>query len=349
MSKIKSPMPILNMNGGENLIVEKIKNYQLPIKISKNNKPVMPILSNNKELPISNTIKENEDDMKCAPVINFKNGSCIPTIVLIELVEAYNKYYKTDQIPTVKDIDIFYINDYKKYLLSELQNRIKGSQKDWVDENFAKLMKKDFKDILEKEIFRPEGPKKQFQWMSSLDMNAVLSQYELLYPDFKYLGSVPINFDDIDFYGIKNVDYNIMKKTGKLRFGMIINNQRHDQGGQHWFSLYFDIKKGDIFFVDSVGDEPMEDVLKYVEKIKKYLETNGITPNFRINKTQHQKKGSECGIYSMYFILNFLKNGDFDKATKDIISDETINLEIRPYLFTEQEWKKKMDNKLVSN
>ena len=41
--------------------------------------------------------------------------------------------------------------------------------------------------------------------------------------------------------------------------------------------------------------------------------------------------------------------GDFDKATKDIISDETINLEIRPYLFTEQEWKKKMDNKLVSN
>ena len=49
--------------------------------------------------------------------------------------------------------------------MTELQNRIKGPQKEWVDENFAKLMKKDFKDILKKEIFRPEGPKKQFQWM----------------------------------------------------------------------------------------------------------------------------------------------------------------------------------------
>ena len=36
MSKTKSPMPILPMKGG-NVIVDKIKNYDLPIKILRRN------------------------------------------------------------------------------------------------------------------------------------------------------------------------------------------------------------------------------------------------------------------------------------------------------------------------
>jgi hypothetical protein len=342
----KMPMPILNMKffmtGGTNKIGDELIKYEPPIEIYKSsNKPEMPILSNKLFLPIIKSIKEEDDDTKCAPVINFKNGSCIPTLILIELVEAYNKYYKKDKIPTVEKIDVFYMDNYKKYLLSEMQERFEGPQKNWVNENFTKLMKKEFKEILEKEIFRPEGPKKQFQWMSSLDMNAVLSQYEHLYPDFKYLGSVPIDFDDIDFYGIKNIDYNEMKKIGKTRFAMVINNQKHSQGGQHWFCLYFDLKKGDIFFVDSVGDEPMDEIIKYVDKLKTYLQSKNIKSNFKINKTKHQKKNSECGIYSMYFILRFLKSGNFEEATKKEITDDTVNMEIRPYLFTDQEWKYK--------
>ena len=347
MSIKKLPMPILNMLGG-NIFGENseiLENYKVPIEITKNKKPEMPVLTNEMFLPIKTTVVQEEDDTKCAPVINFKNGSCIPLIILIELVEAYNKYYTKDQIPTAKKIDVFYADAYKKYLLSELQKRFEGPQKDWVHENFTKLMNKDLKNILEKDIYRIVGPEKQFQWMSSLDMNAVMEQYEHLYTDFKYLGSVPIDFDSVDFYGIKNINFNELQKNGKTRFGMVINNQRHDQGGQHWFSLYFDLKKGDIFFVDSVGDEPMEDVLTYVDKIKEYLTSKNIKPNFKINTTKHQKKGSECGVYSMYFILTFLKNRNFEEITKDIIPDEVINTKVRPFLFTEQKWHDKMKKK----
>ena len=351
-------MPVLNMKGGNisitpeivNPIVKTLKEYNLPFKITTDNnkKPEMPILSNDLLLPKIISISETDDDMKCAPVINFKNGSCIPTIVLIELVEAYNKYYKNDQIATVKNIDSFYMDDYKKYLLSEMKKKFDGAQKDWVNENFTKFMKTEIKEILENEFFRPEGPATQFKCMSSLDMNAVLSQYENLYANFKYLGSVPIDFDNVDFYNIKNIDYNKLEKEGKTRFAMVINNQRHDQGGQHWFSLFFDLKTGDIFFVDSVGDKPMNNVEKYVEKLKIYLKSKNIKPNYKINTTQHQKKNSECGIYSMYFILRFLKSGNFEETTNKAISDDIINTEIRPYLFTNQEWKKNKE-KLTFN
>ena len=351
MFKKKSQMPIFNMKGGNffiepkkvNPIVETLSKYGLPFNITKEDdiKATMPILSNDKLMPKIIYISDTEDDMKCAPVINFKNGSCIPTVVLIEMVEAYNKYYKNDKIPTVKNIDPFYMDDYKKYLLSEMKKKFDGPQKDWVNENFTKYMKTEIKEILENEIFRPEGPKKQFQWMSSLDMNAVMEQYEKLYANFKFLGSVPIDFDIVEFYNIKNIDYDKLEKEGKTRFGMIINNQRHDQGGQHWFCLFFDLKKGDIFFVDSVGEKPMENVEKYVEKLKEYLKSKNIKPNYKINTTQHQRKNSECGIYSMFFILRFLKSGNFEETTYKVIDDDTINTEIRPYLFTNQEWNKK--------
>ena len=229
-----------------------------------------------------------------------------------------------------------------------MQKRFEGSQKEWVNENFTKYMKMEIKEILENEIFRPEGPEKQFQWMSSLDMNAVLSQYENLHNDFKYLGSVPINFDEIDFYNIKNINYDELEKEGKNRFAMIINNQRHDQGGQHWFSLFFDLKKGDIFFVDSVGDKPMENVEKYVEKIKKYLKSKNKKHNYKINNIQHQKKNSECGVYSMYFIIKFLESGDFEKETSKEIQDYDVN-KIRKKLFTGQEkWNIKGENKNIN-
>jgi hypothetical protein len=343
-------MPIINMNGGSvNIIVEELIKYDLPFEIVKEDKPQMPVLSNNLLLPKNVSIKEEEDNSKCAPVINFKNGSCIPTVLLIDMVEAYNKDNKSDKISTANKVDIFYIDHYKKYLLSEMQKRFEGDQKEWINKNFTKYMKKEFKEILENNIFRPEGPKKQFQWMSSLDMNAVLGQYENLYSNFQYLGSVPIDFDMIDFYGIRNINYDEKIKNGKSRFGMIINNQRHDQGGQHWFSLYFDLKTGDIFFVDSVGDGPMQNVLNYVEKLKQYLKSKNIEPNFKINKTKHQKKNSECGIYSMYFILKFLKSNNFEDATEKRITDEIINSEIRPYLFTNQGWKATLNNKLSTN
>ena len=40
------------------------------------------------------------------------------------------------------------------------------------------------KDYMENNIFRPEGPQGKFEWLSTIDINQVLKQYEEKYEDF---------------------------------------------------------------------------------------------------------------------------------------------------------------------
>jgi len=46
--------------------------------------------------------------------------------------------------------------------------------------------------------------------------------------------------------------------------------------------------------------------------------------NLKVNTIQHQYANSECGVYSMLFVIKSL-NGSFENITKDIIADEMAN------------------------
>ena len=64
-------------------------------------------------------------------------------------------------------------------------------------------MSEESKDHLENKVFRPEGPQGRFEWLSTLDINKVLYQYEEKYPDFKFLGAVPLDFIELDYLHLK--------------------------------------------------------------------------------------------------------------------------------------------------
>ena len=51
-----------------------------------------------------------------------------------------------------------------------------------------------------------------------------------------------------------------------------------------------------------------------------------------INKKQHQKKNSECGVYSMNFIIERLKGKTLKDINKKRIPDELMN-EMRNILY----------------
>ena len=72
-------------------------------------------------------IKPNDiSATKCAPHLEFENGSCIPLELLTEMAKAYNNYHSTDKSKHIKlysKLDTLYPDDYKKYLLLEFKNR----------------------------------------------------------------------------------------------------------------------------------------------------------------------------------------------------------------------------------
>jgi hypothetical protein len=76
-------------------------------------------------------------------------------------------------------------------------------------------------------------------------------------------------------------------------------------------------------------------VQKFVFQSMKNLISNGLSSDpssngvkmpytLRINSIQHQYANSECGIYSMLFLLKS-RNNSFDQITQDIITDEVAN------------------------
>ena len=267
---------------------------------------------------------------KCAPHLEFENGSCIPLELLIEMAKAYNKFHESEKSKQIKlnsKLDTLYPDDYKKYLLLEFKTRFDGDQKDWINSKYLELMSEEHKDHLENKVFRPDGPQGRFDWLSTIDINQVLYQYEEKYPDFKFLGAVPMDFMDLDYLPFKKLSFDELESGGIKRIGVIFNTDKSTGRGKHWISLFADLTKGQIYYSDSMGTRQPKEVNEFMKQIEKYLtEIKKLTDlDIRYNKTQHQKGNSECGVYSINFILRLLKGKTFDHLTRKRLTDNQVN------------------------
>jgi hypothetical protein len=93
--------------------------------------------------------------------------------------------------------------------------------------------------------------------------------------------------------------------------------------------MFINIKKKKIFFFDSTGDKPPTEILKLVERIKNQgLKMNPkIVFNFDSNEgIEHQYGNTECGIYSLFFIVHMLEDKMTEHYLKThILKDEYMN------------------------
>jgi len=282
------------------------------------------------EINIDDIMPKNPSNMKCGPNIEFDNCSCIPLNILIDMAEAYNLYNeenkKNDRILLDSRMDTLQPDNYKKYLLYEFKKRYNRDQQNWVKEKFIEYMSEENKDMLENVIFRPEGPQGKFDWLSTLDINNVLTQYEHKYPDFKFLGAVPMDFDSLEYLPFKNINFEDFINDKIYRLGVIFNLDESYKSGSHWVSLYINLKEGQIYYSDSYGIRPEKRVVNFINRVENHLKKKGIyNIDVRYNKTQHQQGNSECGVYSINFILRLLKGKTFDHITRKRLQDSKVN------------------------
>lgn len=290
--------------------------------LPKNKKSV--ILHGNIELLINNDkydLADLNDDQKCAPGKKFKDGVCFSLNNLCAMARAYNKSKDTNKI-TLKQMNNKH--EYKKYLLHELNDRLKDICDDylcWLKQDFINEMENEEKFDLLHRTHRPTGPQGRFTWLDTVNLDQVMKQYELLYPDYKYLGTVPQDFDDLDEkHKLSSVDYNKLMERGKTKYGVIFNLDFHHQAGSHWVALYADMTKGNVVFFDSYGEEPTARITKLMDTLKNVC--NGKSD---YNKFRHQYKNSECGVYSINFIARMLAGQSLEKISQTRISDDDVN------------------------
>ena len=195
-------------------------------------------------------------------------------------------------------------------------------KKEMIDETFAPVSPKEWK-------------KNPNEWLSSVDIMDVMKQYERAYKCFDFIGPSPIDFDTRMLYGecvwdeLCNFSLKDQLKRNKTKIGVIFNTDPHDKGGQHWISLFINIKKGQILFFDSTGDDMPPQVRVLINRIKEQGMQLEDKINFKIDDTkgvEHQRGNTECGIYSLYFIIHMLKDKTSDHYLKThIISDDAVN------------------------
>lgn len=181
-------------------------------------------------------------------------------------------------------------------------------------------------------FFAPIAPeewkRKKITYLNTLHIEEVCKKISNVYPQFTYLGTTPINFAYNDGNGfihedVASVDIDQLQKQKKTSFGVVFNTDPHYKEGEHWISLFVSIDKKRIYYYDSYGELPGPEVKEYIDNLRSQMGRN--TKVFYNNVIQ-QKKGSECGMYCIVFLVNMAKtNGDFDYTVRTMPNDDELN------------------------
>lgn len=295
---------------------------------------------------------DNLINKKCAPSKKFIDGSCLSYKSLKRIVNNYNK----------KNKDEIDVNLPKKMLVKKLESKLEDKCSNHICWLRLDIVKELNDNDINNYTFRPTGPKNKYDWLSTYDINNVIEQYHSIHKDFIFLGAVPYDFENLPILNLTNINFTELKNKGKVKIGLVINLDKHNQGGSHWVSLYFDLKKYQIYFFDSVGKPPRKRIKKFINKIIKYFyydlfktkislnklykslnkiekttkEINYINNimyymDIRYNNIQHQFKNSECGVYCINFITRLVSGETFDNIINNVIRDEDMNYHRKIY------------------
>jgi hypothetical protein len=254
---------------------------------------------------------------------NAKNPYIFSKVSLIYLIDTWNKY-KEDKIIYKKTYKISKLSD----LLNEKIKPICDDKQYWcwtgtISKITTNTKTKELIKMIENEELRPEMPiewyKNKTEWLSNYDIEDVMNQYDKC-SKYKYafLGVFPIDFSEEDKFGrclySKICSLDIKKYINKniKQLGLITNLDKHNHNGSHWTSTFIIIdprnKCYGAHYYDSNGINIPLYVKKFINNIKKSLQIIYPNSKFRItyNTLKHQKKNTECGMFSMTHQIRWL-------------------------------------------
>ena len=266
----------------------------------------------------------------CAPCREKNNNdnntqTCYSMNSLIKISKAWNKENKTKLI----QLKPKNVKNMKKYLWNEIQKRLHSkcnkNETCWKKQDFIKKIN----DIeIQMNTFKPDYPKEWIRdnntWLNTYDIYHVMKQYEKSNKDFIFLGPIPSDCPTKIHCELTNLDLLKLKKKKINKIGIIYNLDVSTGGGTHWVAVYIDNINNEINYYDSYGSKSILLINKFLQKLVDKYKENSINPIVIYNDTRHQYGGSECGMYSMNFILERLHGKTMYQISKMKIPDEKM-------------------------
>lgn len=278
-------------------------------------------------------------EIKCSPYSNLhkeNDFSCYTDENLLEIKSLWNEKHPDDMI----------IGDEFDIIHEELRNKTK-----YMCKNEICWLKHigNIDDEIFDESFAPIQPlawdENDRYWLSNVDIMKIMSQYEMIYKNFIFIGPTPIDYDayserknDWVWDELKNFDLNKYINSNISQIGIIFNLDKHTKPGSHWVALYVDLNDNRLLYFDSNGLSVPSKIYTLCEKIKEQGLNSTPQRKFTLSSNygnEHQMRNGECGIYVIFFIINILTHSlPWYIFKNEKISDNTMN-EFRDIYFNE--------------
>lgn len=210
--------------------------------------------------------------------------------------------------------------------------------------------------------FRPESPQEWVRnpnfWLSNLDIEAVMRQYEEhLGPTkgFRFLGVFPRDFASPPDRGrqgtcVSNVICQLhvtdLLAEGRQHLGCIFNLDKHTGTGSHWTSVYVGLNplqphRFGFLYYDSVGRRMPAETKAFADRLEREV-TDAMGPEAgkafaagtKHNTVRKQFLDTECGIYAMFFIVACVQTDlPFEQICRDVMRHDRDMHKLRSVFF----------------
>ena len=270
-----------------------------------------------------------EIDMdNCAPCALKENKrnkpfkTCYSKESLVKIAKIWNRDH-------IGKLEIKVEGESKKKIWNQIQKNLnmvcKKNEFCWKKQDFIKKLK----DIdIEMYTFKPNYPKSWLKnentWLNTYDIYYVMKQYEKANNDFVFLGPIPSDCPTKIQCELSKLDLINMKKKKIYKIGIIYNLDTSNQSGSHWTAIYIDNKNNEINYYDSYGTVSTPLITKFIQGLSEQYSKNNIKPTIIYNDKRHQYGHSECGMYSMNFILERLHGTTMYDITEMKIPDSEM-------------------------
>ena len=191
--------------------------------------------------------------------------------------------------------------------------------------------------------FAPEAPSSwkdnPKEWLTSLDIERVMQQWEHEHPEFTFIGPSPIDFDKLVggtcvWPELCTFSLRKLLARGIRKIGIVFNLDPHYKPGSHWVTMFIDVPRSTILYFDSAGDGVPAQIRQLAARIKAQAADLGITMSVLDNRgVQHQRQNTECGVYAIYAMTELVSGRkELSHFLEGRIPDEKM-LSLRSFYF----------------
>lgn len=261
---------------------------------------------------------------ECAPQVGNSTGVCSSQTVLERIKKWIEQQDRSIKAHSTKDL-IEHAKQATKCTSESCLYTKRSPLLEYITPSLAK------KELIER--FAPKGPYNNTTWLSNDNIDGVLELYTRKFPDFYH---VPYQMADFEKYGgeLASVDFPAISQTHKS-LGCVLNTDHHGGPGQHWVAIFVDFQNGTFEYWDSAGDPPFPEIHDFMIRQVDQLNNGGKRRHQSVivcRDIAHQKKNTECGVYSLYYIINRLNGVPHTFFQKEEIPDDVMQ-SFRKYLF----------------